>query len=150
MGYDVVRVQLMEGKRRSVLQVMIDRLDEALVTLDDCEKVSHHVSAVLDVEDPIRGEYNLEVSSPGIDRPLTRLRDFERYIGHEAKITTRMPVEGRKRFRGVLVRADNGKIGLDLSEEKAQVDLAFDNVASAKLVLTDKLIESESKKHKVE
>lgn len=144
MGYDVVRLQFTEGKRRHVLQVMIERLDGKAITLEDCEAVSHHVSALLDVEDPILSEYNLEISSPGIDRPLTRPKDFERYSGHDAKITTKLPIEGRKRFRGILRGLQEGCVLLDLPEEKLEIRIALENVATAKLVLTDALIEAES------
>src|SRR6056297_3500273 len=101
MGYELVRVHL-SGGRRPVLQVMVERADRAPMNVDDCAEVSRAVSAVLDVEDPVPGEYVLEVSSPGIDRPLTRLADFERFAGFEAKVETEAPIEGRKRFRGRL------------------------------------------------
>ena len=140
MGYDVVRVKLMEGGKRSTLQVMIERLDGKDITLEDCEAVSHQTSALLDVEGPIKTEYNLEVSSPGIDRPLVKLKDFERVVGHEIKLTTQLPIEGRKRFRGEIKTVNEGNIALNLTDEKTEVEIAFDNVASAKLVLTDKLL----------
>lgn len=140
MGYDVVRLKMVEGSKRATLQVMIERLDEQDITLTDCEAASHQISALLDVEDPIKTEYNLEVSSPGIDRPLVKLKDFERYVGNEIKLSTQFPVNGRKRFRGVLAAVKGSDITLQLTDEKSEVTLAFDDVASAKLVLTDKLL----------
>lgn len=140
MGYDVVRVKLMEGSKRSTLQVMIERLDGKDITLKDCEAVSHQASALLDVEDPVKTEYNLEVSSPGVDRPLVKLKDFERFSGHEIKLTTQLPIEGRKRFRGEIKTVDGEDITLNLTDEKVEAVIAFENVASAKLVLTDKLL----------
>ena len=99
MGYRVVRVAL-GGGRRATLQIMAERIDDAPLTLDDCTLISHSVSALLDVADPIPGAYVLEISSPGIDRPLVRLDDYDRFSGFEARIELGAPVEGRKRFRG--------------------------------------------------
>jgi ribosome maturation factor RimP len=138
MGFDLVRVRF-GGGRRPVLQIMAERPDGTM-TVEDCAEVSRAVSAVLDVEDPIPGEYLLEVSSPGIDRPLTRLADFERFKGFEAKVELALPMDGRKRFRG---RLD----GLTADEEVRLADteggnvlLPFHAIADAKLVLTDELI----------
>ena len=101
MGYEVVRVQV-SGTQRRVLQVMAERSDRKAMTVDDCADLSRAISAVLDVEDPMPGEYVLEVSSPGIDRPLTRLADFERFRGFEARVELHAPVDGRRRFKGRL------------------------------------------------
>jgi len=138
MGYELVRVQLM-GSRAPVLQVMAERTDRAGMTVDDCAEISRAVSALLDVEDPIEGAYALEVSSPGIDRPLVALKDFERFAGHLAKVETRVPVDGRKRFRGVLAGVDAEQVRLDLVENGA-VLLPFEQISRAKLVITDELL----------
>src|SRR5258708_25130091 len=99
LGYGIVRVQLHSG-RRATLQIMAERRDGAAMSVDDCAQISRAASALLDVEDPITGAYDLEVSSPGIDRPLTRLQDFERFAGFEAKLETDRLLDGRRRFRG--------------------------------------------------
>ncbi|MEI8394638.1 MAG: ribosome maturation factor RimP [Rhodospirillaceae bacterium] len=138
MGYEIVRVQ-MSGGRRPVLQIMAERLDGAPMDVEDCADISRTVSAVLDVENPIAVAYTLEVSSPGIDRPLTRLRDFARYTGFEARIETKAMIDGRRRFRGILKGASEGMVRLEI-ENAQTVDLPFDNILRAKLVLTDALM----------
>jgi ribosome maturation factor RimP len=117
---------------------MVERQDGRGVSVDDCAAASRLVSAVLDVEDPVSGSYVLEVSSPGIDRPLTRLRDFERFAGFEARVELRVPVDGRRRFRGRLLGVDHERIRLETDRE--EVELSFDDIQKAKLVLTDDLI----------
>lgn len=136
LGYELVRLRLMGGKRNT-LQIMAER-PEGWIEVDDCAKISRAVSAVLDVEDPIGGEYTLEVSSPGIDRPLTRLKDFERYTGYEVRIETSEMIDGRKRFRGVLGGVEDGEVLLEIPE--GTIGLSFDLVSDAKLVLTEELI----------
>ncbi len=142
IGYDLVRISLRDAGRKKNLQIMIERQDEAPITLDDCGEVSSVVSALLDVEDPIAGEYDLEVSSPGIDRPLTRLKDFTRYKGLEVTITTGAPVSGRKRFKGILQGAEGETITVELpaSDQGGTVAIEFSNIASAKLVMNDALL----------
>ena len=137
LGFELVRLRLMSG-RRNVLQIMADRPDGG-IEVDDCAKISRGVSAVLDVEDPISGEYVLEVSSPGIDRPLTRLKDFQTYAGHEAKLETHEMIDGRRRFKGVLQGVEDGEILVEI-EEDTVIGLDFDMLSDAKLVLTDALI----------
>lgn len=138
MGYELVRVQI-SGGLRSVLQIMAERADGAAMTVEDCADISRSVSALLDVEDPIRDAYTLEVSSPGIDRPLTRLKDFERFAGFEAKLDTRLAsADGRKRFRGTLKGVEDGLVCIDTEQGAARLE--FDNILRAKLVLTDELI----------
>ncbi|KAA0682926.1 ribosome maturation factor RimP [Roseomonas genomospecies 6] len=137
MGYELVRVQL-TGGQRMVLQVMAERADSAPMTVEDCADISRAISAVLDVEDPIKSAYTLEVSSPGIDRPLTRLKDFERFAGFEAKLETRLAVDGRKRFKGMLKGVEDGLVCIE--SEQGAARLEFDNILRAKLVLTDELI----------
>lgn len=117
MGYELVRVQL-SGGQRPTLQIMAERSDGAAMTVEDCADISRAVSALLDVEDPLPGAYTLEVSSPGIDRPLTRLKDFERFAGYEARLETKAPVDGRKRFRGFLAGIEDHAVRLALPVEK--------------------------------
>jgi ribosome maturation factor RimP len=138
MGYELVRVQV-SGKERPVVQIMADRADAAAFTVEDCEAISHAIGAVLDVEDPIRGEWMLEVSSPGIDRPLTRTKDWQRFAGHVATVELAVPQEGRKRFKGVVLGADAETARLLLPEG---TEMAFPRgaIRRAKLVLTDELI----------
>ncbi len=137
LGYEIVRIHF-GGDHRPRLQLMIERLDERPVDVEDCAAASRCAAAILDVEDPIPSAYVLEVSSPGIDRPLTRLADFQRFAGHLARLELDRSVEGRKRFSGVLRGVEDEAILIDC-EEGRQV-LAFADLAKAKLVLTDDLI----------
>jgi ribosome maturation factor RimP len=138
-GYELVRVQVM-GTESPTVQIMADRADDAAFTLDDCTTVSHLLSAVLDVEDPITSAWTLEVSSAGIDRPLTRTKDFNRYAGFEAKIELNFPgPNGRKRFTGVLVGADEDTARLKI-ETGEELELKRADIRKAKLILTDALI----------
>jgi ribosome maturation factor RimP len=140
MGYDLVRV-MMQGRQRPVLQIMAERRDNAPMTVEDCADISRQVSALLDVDDPVDGAYSLEVSSPGIDRPLTRPQDYERYAGFEAKLETSEPIEGRKRFRGKLLGLADGE-AVRLLADGTEWSLPLALVKGAKLVLTDELIAS--------
>ncbi len=140
MGYELVRVQVM-GKQRPTVQIMADRADGAQISVEDCEAISHAVGAVLDVEDPISGAWSLEVSSAGIDRPLTRLKDWVRFAGHLARAELAVPMEGRKRFQGVILGADAETARLRL-EDGTDVALPMAEIRRAKLVLTDALIEA--------
>jgi ribosome maturation factor RimP len=137
MGYRLVRVAL-TGGRRMTLQVMAERLDDRSMTLVDCEQISHSVSAILDVADPIASAYMLEISSPGIDRPLVCADDYNRFSGFEAKIELARPIEGRKRYRGRLLGTCKGAIRL--LAEGGEIRLPLDAVVRAKLVVTDDLI----------
>ncbi len=143
MGYELVRVQL-QGKQRLTLQIMADRKDGVAMAVEDCADISRSLSALLDVEDPISGAYTLEVSSPGIDRPLTRAKDFGRWAGFEAKLETVQPIEGRKRFRGRLLGLDDAG-NVRLAVETGEVAIPFAEVRGAKLVLTDDLIAATTK-----
>ena len=138
LGYDLVRVKLM-GNKKPVLQIMAERPDGSM-SVEDCEAISRTVSALLDVEDPIQEEYQLEVSSPGIDRPLTRLEDFERFRGFEARIDLKEPVEGRKRFTGRLDGVEDGEVRIE-TKQHGVLGLSFESVSEAKLVLTQELID---------
>ncbi|MES2712470.1 MAG: ribosome maturation factor RimP [Pseudomonadota bacterium] len=138
MDYELVRVQV-SGKERPVLQVMADRADGAPFRVEDCEAISHALGAVLDVNDPFKNEWSLEVSSPGIDRPLTRAKDWERFAGHIATVELALPMEGRRRFRGVALGADAENARLKL-EDGTELTVPRQNIRRAKLVLTDELI----------
>ncbi len=143
MGFELVRVRLMAGKA-TTLQVMADR-PEGGIEVDDCAEISNAIGAVLDVEDPILDAYTLEVSSPGIDRPLTRLKDFEAFEGYEAKLETAEPIDGRRRFRGVLAGIEGDEVLINVAaggagDETVTIGLKFDWLGDAKLVLTDDLI----------
>lgn len=139
MGYELVRVQL-QGKQRLTLQIMADRKDGVMMAVDDCADISRSVSALLDVEDPISAAYTLEVSSPGIDRPLTRAKDFAAWAGFEAKMESCQPIDGRKRFRGKLLGLDETGAFVRLAVEAGEVAIPLADVRGAKLVLTDELI----------
>lgn len=138
MGYELVRVMVM-GRERLTVQIMADRADGNQISIEDCELISHQVSAIIDVEDPIPGHWNLEVSSAGIDRPLTRAKDWVRFTGHRARAETRMPIDGRKRFAGVILGADDTAARMRL-DDGAEVTLVYADLRTAKLVLTDALI----------
>lgn len=137
MGYEVVRVQL-SGMQRPKLQVMVERGDRKTVTIGDCTEVSRAISALLDVEDPIAGAYVIEVSSPGIDRPLTRPDHFRRFAGFEARLECRIPVEGRRRFQGRIKGLDGTDVVVTTADGEARVPV--EQISKAKLVLTDELI----------
>lgn len=139
LGFDLVRVKLFGGAGDITLQVMAERPDTRQLGIEDCAELSRRISDVLDVADPIESEYRLEVSSPGIDRPLTRLKDFADWAGHEARVTLAAPVEGRKVLTGMLKGTDGDRITIDLPKH-GEMGIGFTDVASAKLVLTDALI----------
>jgi ribosome maturation factor RimP len=143
-GYEIVRLRLMGGNMRR-LQIMAERPDPdggpGHMDVDDCAKLSRAVSEVLDAADPIAGEYVLEVSTPGIDRPLTRLKDFEVFEGYEARLELDRMAEGRKRFRGQLAGVEDDNVGINLDDEPdATVYVPFAWITDAKLVLTDELM----------
>jgi ribosome maturation factor RimP len=144
LGYELVRLRLMGGETPT-LQIMADKPDGG-IEVDDCAKISAVVSAVLDVEDPITEAYHLEVSSPGIDRPLTRLKDFEAFEGYEAKLETAELIDGRKRFKGQLAGIDGDEVLINVAE--GTIGLKFDWLSEAKLVLTDELIKDMLKARK--
>lgn len=139
LGFEIVRVQLTGEGGQQTLQIMAERPDGSM-TIDDCAELSRSVSALLDVEDPIAGSYSLEVSSPGLDRPLTRLKDFRTWAGFEARVELAAPQEGRKRFRGLLRGVEGEAVLLEEPEEGLVHRLPFQALARAKLVLSDALI----------
>ncbi len=142
LGFRLVRVKV-SGLNGCTVQIMAER-EDGTMTVEDCEAVSRALSPVLDLEDPVERAYNLEVSSPGIDRPLVRAQDFTRWSGHEAKIEMSVPVAGRKRFRGVIREVDGGMVAIELPDVKEGderlVRLALPDLADARLVLTDELV----------
>jgi ribosome maturation factor RimP len=140
MGYELVRLRLMGGNT-PILQIMAEK-PEGGIEVDDLAAINTAVSAVLDVEDPIAENYTLEVSSPGIDRPLTRLKDFDQWNGYVAKIETAELIDGRKRFKGVLQGTEGDEVLIEIEDqgEPVTIGLTFDLLADAKLVLTDELI----------
>ena len=144
MGFELVRVRLMGGKSKT-LQIMAERPDGG-IEVDECSDISTAVSAVLDVEDPITDAYALEVSSPGIDRPLTRLKHFEEYEGYDAKLETSELIGGRKRFKGVLAGVEDDDVLINV--EEGTIGLKFDWLSEAKLILTDELIKDMLKARK--
>lgn len=137
MGYELVRV-MSTGGRRPTLQVMAERLDRAGMTVDDCAEISRAVSAILDVEDPIKEAYQLEVSSPGIDRPLIKPEDFERFAGFEVRVETDRPIDGQRKFKGRLLGLADGAVRLALPDGERALPLS--SIRKAKLVLTDELL----------
>jgi ribosome maturation factor RimP len=140
MGYELVRIAIL-GRERPTVQIMADRADGSQISVDDCEAISRAVGAVLDVNDPIPGAWTLEVSSAGIDRPLTRVKDWNRFAGHLARVELNIPLNGRKRFSGTVLGADaeSGRLRLD---DGSEVSLPLSEMKRAQLVLTDALIEA--------
>jgi ribosome maturation factor RimP len=142
LGYELVRVQMGGGKSRPTLQIMAEPMDGRQMNVDDCSLISQQLSALFDVHDTIPGAYVLEVSSPGIDRPLTRVKDFENWQGHEAQIETQVRIDGRGRFRGIFKCRANG---ITLTQDGQAYDIDYSDVRKAKLVLTDELIKTTQK-----
>lgn len=140
MGYELVRLRLMGGQTPT-LQIMAEKPDGG-IEVDDLAQINTAIGATLDVEDPITENYTLEVSSPGIDRPLTRLKDFDTWEGYVAKIETSELIDGRKRFKGVLAGTEGDEVLIEIEDqgEPVTIGLTFDLLADAKLVLTDELI----------
>lgn len=136
LGFELVRVTY-GGGRKPTLQIMAERPDGTM-SVDDCARVSREVSLILDVEDPLPGEYLLEVSSPGVDRPLTRAKDFERWVGFETKVELLTQIDGRRRFKGRMTSFDGSEVVINTDE--GDVVLPFADIAKAKLILTDELL----------
>jgi ribosome maturation factor RimP len=139
LGYDLVRVAFIGGTSDPTLQIMAERPDTRQLVLSDCETISRHLSDVLDAADPIEGSYRLEVSSPGIDRPLTRLKDYDDWSGHEARITLGEPQGGRKQFSGTIRGTGQGGI---VHLKGNDYPIPFSSISSAKLLLTEELIDA--------
>jgi ribosome maturation factor RimP len=147
MGFELVRV-LVAGGQRPTLQIMVERRDQAAMTVEHCAEASHAISALLDVADPIAGAYRLEVTSPGIDRPLVRRADYERFAGLEARLETELPIDGRRRFRGRLAGLAGDRVRLALPEGECSIPL--DAIKKAKLVLTDELLATAQRERQLE
>ena len=147
IGYEIVRLRLMGGGVRR-LQIMAET-PEGQMLISDCTRLSRAISEVLDAADPIEGDYNLEVSTPGIDRPLTRMKDFERNVGYEVKLELDRPVDGgRKRFKGVLAGVEGKDVLIDLEGEDETAAVPFAWISEAKLVLTDELMKRGAEERK--
>jgi ribosome maturation factor RimP len=140
LGYRIVRVRL-SGNRRKRLQIMAERLADGQMGVDDCGRLSRALAPVFDLEDPVQGEYDLEISSPGIDRPLMSVEDFQRFIGHDAKLETAAMIDGRRRWKGQIKAVEGDTIVL--AAEGGEARLNFAQLSDARLVLTDKLIEED-------
>jgi ribosome maturation factor RimP len=138
-GFELVRVRIMGGSSDPTLQVMAERPDTRQLSLDDCARLSRRLSDLFDRIDPIEGSYRLEVSSPGIDRPLTRLKDFDDWKGHQARVSLKEPIDGRKQYSGELIGTEGDQVVLQVPGA-GPMRLPFAEVHSAKLVMTDKLI----------
>jgi len=138
-GYEIVRLRLMGGEHARRLQIMAET-PSGDMNVEDCAILSRAMAEVLDAADPITGEYTLEVSSPGVDRPLTRLKDFVTFEGHEARLELDRVAEGRKRFKGVLAGVEDDQVAIDLEGEEATALVPFSWIVEAKLSLTDKLL----------
>ncbi len=139
LGYEIVRI-LMQGGDVKTVQIMVERADRNDMTLDDCEKVSRTVSALLDVDDPFSGRYMLEISSPGIDRPLIKAADYVRFAGFEAKVETLVALNGRRRFKGKILGLTDDEKSVRLDAEEGLVSIELENISKAKLILTDDLL----------
>ena len=138
-GYEIVRLRLMGGEHARRLQIMAET-PSGDMNVEDCAILSRALAEILDAADPISGEYTLEVSSPGVDRPLTRLKDFATFEGHEARLELDRVAEGRKRFKGVLAGVEDDQVAIDLEGEEATALVPFSWIVEAKLSLTDKLL----------
>lgn len=151
-GYDIVRLRLMGGGERRRLQIMAERPADHDMGIDDCSVLSRAISEVLEAADPIKGDYVLEVSSPGIDRPLTRIEDFVTFEGLEARLELDRMAEGRKRFRGELAGVEGDNIGLDIEGEDETALIPFSWIVEAKLVMNDELMKrgAEARKARIE
>ena len=147
LGYELVRI-ITIGQKNPTLQIMIDRLDGNNIVVEDCAKVSRKVSEILDEKDPIEGQYSLEVSSPGLDRPLTKIEHFKRFSGYEAKIETSTEIEGRKRFKGILGDTINDTVCINMNEINYQIPFATIN--KAKLIITDELLAAAAEAQEIE
>ena len=141
LGYDIVRVRVMGGNR-STVQIMAERKSDGQMEVSDCEALSRELSSTFEVEDPLHDAYVLEVSSPGLERPLTALKDYETYTGYLARVELDRLVEGRKRFRGILAGLDGDMIDINLDGESETAQIPYAWVSDAKLLITDDLIKA--------
>lgn len=144
LGYNIVRIRVQGGKR-ATLQIMAER-EDGTMSVEDCAKLSRELSSIFEVEDPLDSAYVLEISSPGIDRPLTELAHFEHYKGYSAKLELDRFVEGRKKFRGILAGTDGDNVAIDLKDEKDTALIPFEWLSEAKLIITDKILKAKQTK----
>lgn len=148
LGYSLVRIKLSSQQGEEVLQIMAEPQDaDRDMSVEDCAQISRHLSAILDVDEPISGAYRLEISSPGIDRPLASEAEFAAYIGQVAHVETEWPIDGRKRFKGEIVSVEDGKLTLRL-DAKHNVTLEIEGIQNAKLALTEELVRQYLSKRK--
>ena len=147
MGYTIVLIKFADGNRRKTLTIMAERADDTPMGFDDCTEITRMVSALLEVEDPITTAYDLEVCSPGLDRPLTRLQDFIRFAGMDAKVETMLPIDGRKRFRGTIKSVKGDAITMVMPEGD-EVSISFPGIRTAKLVTGEAVVKPQMKKKK--
>lgn len=148
-GFTLVRIRLLEssGKHPKTLQIMAERTSDGSMTMEDCVEISRTISALMDVEDPIDGEYNLEVGSPGMDRPLVTLADFEKYKGSAIKISTTEPIDARRKFKGILNGVEGDEILVTLNDgSNKQLRIPHGIVHASNLIITDEMIKAASKK----
>lgn len=145
LGYEIVRISLQGGDVKTV-QIMAERSDRNAMTLADCEKISRTASALLDVEDIFQNKYMLEISSPGVDRPLVRESDYSRFVGFDAKIETLHDINGRKRFKGKIIRYDEITHTVHFAFEDQELQISFSEISKAKLLLTDSIMQKQAKK----
>lgn len=136
IGYNIVRVKYSSSS--GTLQIMIEKQDDSAVTVDDCARVSNVVSTILDVEDPIKDAYSLEISSPGIDRPLTKFEDFKKYVGSQAKLKLKAPLDNTRKLKGELIGTEENSILLQL-DTGAELKIDYINIDSANLLISDSL-----------
>ena len=150
-GLELLRIRMTGQDGEQVLQIMAD-IDEGMITVEDCERISRAISAVLDVEDPLKGQYILEVSSPGMARPLCRPKDFIRWAGFEAKLELSCAFDGRKRFRGVLSGYEDGEVLMDVPldghDETPTLGFKFEDISEARLMANDEIIADALKRQK--
>lgn len=146
MGYEIVRVRVSESGQDKLVQILADRLDGDAITIDQCTDITHAVSAILDVEDPITSAYRLEVGSAGMDRPLTKAKDYDRFAGRQVKIETVLPLDGRRRFKGELRGIADQDITLETEEGTVVIPLG--QVQEAKLIITDEMINEAKRRAK--
>ncbi len=150
LGYDLIQVRLIGSQKLQTLQVMAENPKTGKLDLNGCTAISRSISALLDVEDPIASAYQLEVSSPGMDRPLVKAADFEKYVGSKISLETDLPLEGdQKRFKGVIKSYTDGMIKLAL-EEETEVEIEFENVLRARLIVTDEMVRAALKQDKAQ
>lgn len=140
MELELVQVKIHDGQKRKQVQILLDNPKTGRITIDECAKASQHISTLLDVEDIVQKEYDLEVSSPGIDRPLVKAADYERFLGFDAKIETQLPIQGRRRFKGRLTGLENNQVSIHIDGCDYVIPLSA--IKEAKLILTDALIKA--------